>query len=221
MNDFKSLFLSKTVWGVFVALVATAVASVYHVKVGVEDQSTIVNIILGAIDAGASLFAIWGRVVATKQLTLTGSPGPLPRVPPSAALLVAIALGLALAAPPAHAQTKRVASPLINSLSTWADADIAAAAALAISIPNLEDPVGAACWKTWQAAGAVVKAHPLPLTLKLASDIQAARLVAMAIKKVCMDPNCSQVWNDITNQVAALSVLPIGFSLSTICAKIP
>jgi hypothetical protein len=217
MNDFKSLFLSKTVWGVFVALVATAVASVYHVKVSAEDQSAIVNIILGLIDAGASLFAIWGRVVATKQLTLTGSPGPLP----PAALLVAIALGLALAAPPAHAQTKRVASPLINSLSTWADADIAAAAALAISIPNLEDPVGAACWKTWQAAGAVVKSHPLPLTLKLASDIQAARLVAMAIKKVCMDPNCSQVWNDIQNQVAALSVLPIGFSLTTICAKIP
>jgi hypothetical protein len=81
--------------------------------------------------------------------------------------------------------------------------------------------VGSACWKTWSAAGAVDKAHPLPLSLKLATDVEAARLVAMAIKKVCMDPNCSQVWNDILNQVAALAIVPLPISLASICSRIP
>jgi hypothetical protein len=75
--------------------------------------------------------------------------------------------------------------------------------------------------ETWAGASGVLKAHPLPLTLKLATDVEAARLVAMAIKKVCMDPNCSQVWNDILNQVTALAIVPLPVQLASVCSRIP
>ena len=47
-------------------------------------------------------------------------------------------------------------SSIITSLSQWGEQDLAAAVALSTSIPELQDPVGSACWKSWSAAGAVV-----------------------------------------------------------------
>jgi hypothetical protein len=149
------------------------------------------------------------------------------------ALVLALALALAPSFAPAQTPSRHHAarafapaaalrqSSIISSLSQWGEQDLAAAVALSTSIPDLQDPVGSACWKTWSAAGAVIKAHPLPLSLKLATDVEAARLVAMAIKKVCMDPNCSQVWNDIVNQVAALAIVPLPASLASLCSRIP
>jgi hypothetical protein len=137
---------------------------------------------------------------------------------------IAFALTLALAISPAVAQPRKAAprqASIITIIQNWADQDVQAAIALATSVDGLPDPVGAACWRTWASAGGVLKAHPLPLTLKLATDVEAARLVAMAIKKVCMDPNCSQVWNDILNQVAALAIVPLPVSLTSICSRIP
>ena len=110
---------------------------------------------------------------------------------------------------------------LADFFAKWADEDLKGAADLAIAIPDLQDPVGKACWDTFASMGALIKAHPLPATLKLASDIQAARLFLMAVKKVCQKPECSQVWNDLQNQVAALAPIPAPVSLSSICAKIP
>jgi hypothetical protein len=139
---------------------------------------------------------------------------------------IVFALALALAISPAVAQPRRVAAPprqasIITIIQNWADQDVQAAIALATSVDGLPDPVGAACWRTWASAGGVLKAHPLPLTLKLATDVEAARLVAMAIKKVCMDPNCSQVWNDILNQVTALAIVPLPVQLASVCSRIP
>jgi hypothetical protein len=139
---------------------------------------------------------------------------------------IVFALALALAISPAVAQPRRVAAPprqasIITIIQNWADQDVQAAIALATSVDGLPDPVGAACWRTWASAGGVLKAHPLPLTLKLATDVEAARLVAMAIKKVCMDPNCWQVWNDILNQVTALAIVPPPVHLASVCSRIP
>jgi hypothetical protein len=139
---------------------------------------------------------------------------------------IVLALALALAISPAVAQPKKAAVPprqasIITIIQNWADQDVQAAIALATSVDGLPDPVGAACWKTWAGASGVLKAHPLPLTLKLATDVEAARLVAMAIKKVCMDPNCSQVWNDILNQVTALAIVPLPVQLASVCSRIP
>jgi hypothetical protein len=139
---------------------------------------------------------------------------------------IVVALAVALAISPAVAQPRKPAAPprqasIVTIIQNWADQDVQAAIALATSVDGLPDPVGAACWKTWAGASGVLKAHPLPLTLKLATDVEAARLVAMAIKKVCMDPNCSQVWNDILNQVTALAIVPLPVQLASICSRIP
>jgi hypothetical protein len=139
---------------------------------------------------------------------------------------IVVALAVALAISPAVAQPRKAAAPprqasIITIIQNWADQDVQAAIALATSVDGLPDPVGAACWKTWAGASGVLKAHPLPLTLKLATDVEAARLVAMAIKKVCMDPNCSQVWNDILNQVTALAIIPLPVQLASVCSRIP
>jgi hypothetical protein len=139
---------------------------------------------------------------------------------------IVVALAVALAISPAVAQPRKAAAPprqasIITIIRNWADQDVQAAIALATSVDGLPDPVGAACWKTWAGASGVLKAHPLPLTLKLATDVEAARLVAMAIKKVCMDPNCSQVWNDILNQVTALAIIPLPVQLASVCSRIP
>jgi hypothetical protein len=164
-------------------------------------------------------------IIATALALAISAPTLAGRATPALAGRTAPALAQTKPHRSAHVEKAEAAPPrqssIITSLSQWGEQDLAAAVALSTSIPELQDPVGSACWKSWSAAGAVVKAHPLPLSLKLATDVEAARLVAMAIKKVCMDPNCSQVWNDILNQVAALAIVPLPVSLTSICSRIP
>lgn len=111
-------------------------------------------------------------------------------------------------------------SPLIKYFQSWTANDIKAAQDLAMSIPDLQDPIGAACWKTFANMGAIIQQHPLPATLNIATDIQALRLFNMAVKKVCMQPECSQLWNDLNNQIAAFAPIPAPLSLASACAKI-
>lgn len=110
---------------------------------------------------------------------------------------------------------------LAQFFANWTAEDLKAASDLATAIPGLEDPIAKACWDTFASVGAVVKAHPLPATLKIATDIQAARLFLRAVKEVCQKPECAQVWNDLQNQVAALAPIPAPVALGTVCAKIP
>jgi hypothetical protein len=143
---------------------------------------------------------------------------------------VILAAFLLLGANDARAQTKQpdifglskfMQSPLVQALQNWTDTDINGALSLSTSIPELQDVTGQACWQTMLPIGKIVKAHPLPLTLKLATDIQAARMFLKAIKAVCVKPECTQVFSDISNQAAAFAPIPVGASLSVICAKIP
>lgn len=130
------------------------------------------------------------------------------------------------AVPSAFAQNRMPVSPLValgNSpvvqfFANWGGDDIATAEKLAT---DFKDDIGAACWQTFSEMGDVIKAHPIPATFKLASDIQAARLFVKAIKKVCLKPECSQMWNDLQNQIGAFTPLPLPISLASICAKIP
>lgn len=112
-------------------------------------------------------------------------------------------------------------SPVVKFFSKWTADDIAAAITLSGSITDLPDDVGKACWTTFGSMGEIIKQHPIPATLNLATDIEAIRLFNMAIKRVCQKPECSQVWNDIQNQVAALAPIPAPISLASICSKIP
>jgi hypothetical protein len=74
MDDFKSMFASKTVIGVLVMLATTAIAKAYHVNITADDQSDIVNYLMDAMQFGSGVFALYGRIAATKQVTVTGAP---------------------------------------------------------------------------------------------------------------------------------------------------
>lgn len=146
-------------------------------------------------------------------------------------LALAVALSLWMPIDTAHAQVNllpRAPAPqatlatksFLDVIRNWVSSDIEGAISLATVIPELQDTTGATCWKTFRGIGDVITAHPLPVTLKLASDVQAARLVAMALKKVCIEPACAQVWLDMQNQVAALAPIGVPFTLNSICSKV-
>ena len=128
-----------------------------------------------------------------------------------------LALTLLTFVSPALAQPK--SSP-INGLAQWSADDIAAAQALATSVPGLQDPVGAACWTSFGGLVNLLKAHPLPLTLKVATDFEALRLTAIALNQICANPNCGQMWTDLQNAQASLSIVPLPFSMQSLCSRV-
>jgi hypothetical protein len=74
VNDFKSIIASRTIWAAAVALIAFILTQIYHVNISADDQNQIVNIVLDVVQGAGTLAAIWGRVAATKQVTVTGAP---------------------------------------------------------------------------------------------------------------------------------------------------
>jgi cytochrome b561 len=74
MNDFKSIIASRTVWAAAIAFAAFVAATYLHVNISADDQNQIVNIALDVVQGVGTLAAIWGRVAATKQVTVTGKP---------------------------------------------------------------------------------------------------------------------------------------------------
>ena len=157
---------------------------------------------------------------------------------------------LCLIAVPALAQTKRpaltgnpisdienaAAKQLISSSTTSANSlttmfqdvatfigeDNADAIALATVVPALQDGNGQQCWIAMQAFALVFKAHPIPLTLKVASDLEALRLNQIAANKICTNSACTQVFADLTNTVAQVSPINILVpSLNQLCSKVP
>lgn len=62
MNGTKNLFLSKTVWGVIIQLIAVGTMSLGY---DIGDQGMMVNAIVGAIGA---VLAIVGRIKAVKKI---------------------------------------------------------------------------------------------------------------------------------------------------------
>lgn len=109
----------------------------------------------------------------------------------------------------------------INALASWAGEDVTAALAASTAYPDLQDSVGNACLVQMQTLASIVKAHPLPVTLHLASDLEYARLVQGELNIVCRNPSCSQVWADADNAAAALQVVKLQVSLPTLCKNVP
>lgn len=109
-----------------------------------------------------------------------------------------------------------------NDIADLINGDTGDAVKLATLLPDLQDGNGQACWIQMQSFAAVIKAHPIPVTLKLASDIEALRLATMAVNKMCANTACTQVFADLTNtiQSAAPTPLPIP-SLNSLCSKVP
>lgn len=118
---------------------------------------------------------------------------------------------------------KWLAKPF-NDLADFINSDAAEAAKLAIEIPDLQDGHGQICWLAMGQFTAVLKAHPIPLTLKAMSDLEALRLAAMAANNVCRNASCGQVFNDLANGVQQVAPINLGIpipSLNSLCSKVP
>lgn len=161
--------------------------------------------------------------------------------PKVAMFFLCLALGALAFAQPTYAQERRgkVPEPPVKveevphlggifpgtntSIATFISnlADISGAISLSTSVPGLQDPVGNACWQQFSGIGALIKAHPLPLNLKAASDLEALRLLNIGLNQVCANPNCSAMFQDAMNAATAISPVPLPISLASICSKIP
>lgn len=109
----------------------------------------------------------------------------------------------------------------LSALAAIIATDLASAEALSTAIPALQDGNGQICWRVMANFGAIVKAHPLPATLRAATDLEALRLQLMAAHQVCESAACTQVFAELSNSISAVALgLPIP-SLNSLCAKVP
>ena len=67
MTDQKQWWMSKTVWGVVVMLISSALSST-GIPLTPELQGTIVELIMQAITVGGGALAVYGRVTAKTSL---------------------------------------------------------------------------------------------------------------------------------------------------------
>jgi hypothetical protein len=119
------------------------------------------------------------------------------------------------------AATNALAGPF-QAIADLISSDSDAAIALSTSIPELQDGNGQQCWMAMRSFGAVLKAHPVPLTLKAQTDMEALRLLTMAANKLCSNTACTQVFADLTNGAQTVTGSPLGIpSLNGLCSKVP
>ena len=112
-------------------------------------------------------------------------------------------------------------SKTFQDIADFIGDEIDGAARLSIAT-DIKDGNGEQCWLAMRTFGKVIKAHPVPITFKVAQDLQALRLVAIAANKLCADAHCTQVFADASNAVQTVGggQLPIP-SLNSLCAKVP
>jgi hypothetical protein len=109
--------------------------------------------------------------------------------------------------------------------------DVSGAIALSTAIPNIQDGHGQQCWIALRDFTDVSKAHPLPLTGQIATDLQAIRLQAIAANQLCSNIHCTQMFTDYSAMAQAVASAAVGAigtlgakalpSLSDACSKIP
>jgi hypothetical protein len=106
--------------------------------------------------------------------------------------------------------------------------DIDGAITLSTQIPSLQDGNGQQCWMALKDFGSIIKVHPLPLTGKAITDLEAGRLLVMAANRLCLNSHCTQVFADLAGAVQSVgSLAPIGTggipvpSLNTLCSHVP
>lgn len=110
----------------------------------------------------------------------------------------------------------------MQDLANFIAAGFDDAVTLSTAVPELQDGNGQACWSMMSNYSAVLKQHPIPLTLHAAADLEAIRLLNMAANKICQNSACTQVFTDAGNLVNA--AMPTGMplpNLTALCSKVP
>lgn len=109
-----------------------------------------------------------------------------------------------------------------QDLANFIGDDVDGAVALATVIPEIQDGHGQQCSMALASFGRVIKAHPVPLTLHVATDFEALRLLGIATNRLCANVHCTQVFADISAQAQAVSPIPLPIpALHDICSKVP
>ena len=67
MMDVKPWYLSKTIWSSLIAVLAAVLAAVGF-EIDGAVQADLVELALQTVTVGASLFAVFGRLVATAEI---------------------------------------------------------------------------------------------------------------------------------------------------------
>ena len=67
MMDVKPWYLSKTIWSSLIAVLAAVLAAIGF-EIDGAVQADLVELALQTVTVGASLFAVFGRLVATAEI---------------------------------------------------------------------------------------------------------------------------------------------------------
>lgn len=189
------------------------------------------------------------QVAAGESPTQFNTAGRLPRLPRAIETPVTLPATAAAAAPPATddsvpcvdpanllpigckpptGASVGLGVPLADFLKQglgYFNSDFVGAAALAAQIPELPDGNGQACFVKVGIIGKVLKIHPVPVTLKLATDFEAARLFTMALRQVCDFPQCTVVFTELSNGIQQIAPASLGQSpipsLTQLCVHVP
>ncbi len=108
---------------------------------------------------------------------------------------------------------------LVQNFITWLTTDFTNAMTISQSPPI--DVNNVACLTGLQPAATLLSQHPIPLTLKLASDFAAFRKLMIIAHSICENPACTQVFTETTNGIAALGLgIPLPFTPMQLCGKV-
>ncbi len=109
-----------------------------------------------------------------------------------------------------------------QDLANFIGDDAIGGAALATAIPAIQDGHGQQCWIEMQSFGAIIKAHPVPITFHVIQDYETLRLLGIAANRLCVNVHCTQVFADFSSMAQAASPMPLPIpSLHDLCTKVP
>ncbi len=169
---------------------------------------------IAALVAAIALPTIAEAQTPAKRPIFTGNP--------AADIAAARAAGSPLAVGVGDNNLMKVLAKPFQDLAQFLTDDASSAIALSTQIPALQDGHGQQCWIAMSTAGDVFKAHPVPLTLKVMTDVEALRLLAMTANNLCSNVHCTQVFADLTTMAQAASPTPLPIpGLHDLCSKIP
>jgi hypothetical protein len=109
-----------------------------------------------------------------------------------------------------------------TDIANFIGGDADGAVTLSTAVPAIQDGHGQQCWMAMQSFGAIIKAHPVPLTFHVINDYETLRLLGIATNQLCSNVHCTQVFADATAMAQAASPVPLVIpSLHDLCTKVP
>ena len=123
------------------------------------------------------------------------------------------------------AETEDASNNIFQQIANWFSADPQEAIDLAYAFPTPPDGNGPMCWAQGGALIAIIKAHPLILTGKPETDMEAWRLATMRARTICDNTACQTIAQEFASGIKTMSPVPITLpsvnAFSDICLHVP